>query len=194
MESKKKTKVVDKKAALLRATLELVNNEGFHDAPMSKIAQTAHVSAGTIYLYFKNKQDLINKLYLTVKQDFGDKIFEGFDPTLPVKDAFEKTWHKIADYKIRYKEEALFLAQCDNTPMIDDSVLQIGLHHLQPLLALWERGRREGVIKDVSPYLLYAFTVYPLTFLLHVNRSGKFRLDNEQLETAFNIVWDSIKK
>ena len=32
-------KIVDKRKALLDATLYLVNNNGFHDAPMSKIAK-----------------------------------------------------------------------------------------------------------------------------------------------------------
>ena len=56
-----------KRKALLNATLNLVNNNGFHDAPMSKIAKIAEVSPATIYIYFENKQDLINQLYLEIK-------------------------------------------------------------------------------------------------------------------------------
>ena len=52
-----KEKVSDKYTALLQATLTLVNNHGFHDTPMSKIAKLAGVSPATIYLYFENKQD-----------------------------------------------------------------------------------------------------------------------------------------
>ena len=59
-----------KREALVRATINLVNNNGFHAAPMSKIAKMAEVSPGTIYQYFENKQDLINQVYIEVKAAF----------------------------------------------------------------------------------------------------------------------------
>ena len=54
-------KSVDKRNSLIQATIELVNNDGFHATPMSKIAKMVNVSPATIYLYFDNKQDLVNK-------------------------------------------------------------------------------------------------------------------------------------
>ncbi|MDB4867155.1 MAG: TetR family transcriptional regulator [Cohnella sp.] len=35
---------------------------------MSKIAKKAGVSASTIYVYFENKEDMLNKLYLSIKK------------------------------------------------------------------------------------------------------------------------------
>ena len=72
----KKEKISDKRTALLNATLTLVNNHGFHNTPMSKIAKLAGVAPATIYLYFENKQDLVNKLYLEVKKDFSKEFRE----------------------------------------------------------------------------------------------------------------------
>lgn len=65
-------KSVDKRNALVKATIELVNNSGFHATPMSKIAKMANVSPATIYLYFENKQDLINQVYIEVKTAFTE--------------------------------------------------------------------------------------------------------------------------
>jgi AcrR family transcriptional regulator len=48
-------KSIDKRNTLIKATIELVNNNGFHATPMSKIAKKANVSPATIYLYFENK-------------------------------------------------------------------------------------------------------------------------------------------
>lgn len=190
-----KGKVSDKEEALLRATLELVNNNGFHGAPMSKIAKEARVSVGTIYLYFQSKQELINKLYLKVKQAFASKTFERFDESKPVREAFEQIWYAMADFKINNREEALFLAQCDNSPIVDEAVLEQGLRYIKPLLSLWERGRSEGVLKDVSPYMMYAFTVYSLTFLLQQSGSNdRFTFDESKLKQAFGMAWDSIRR
>ena len=188
-----KEKISNKYAALLQATLTLVNNRGFHDTPMSKIAKLAGVSPATIYLYFENKQDLINKLYLEVKTSFCSYAFQGYNIELPVKKGFEVIWYNISDYKLNKIEEAMFLSQCDNTPMIDEESIQKGLIHLQPLLDLWERGKNEGIIKSVSPYLLYAYTVYPLSFLLAMHVKGFNNFDEKDRLEAFQAAWDSIK-
>ncbi len=189
-----KEKVLDKRSALLDATLYLVNNRGFHDAPMAKIAKMAKVAPATIYLYFENKQDLINQLYLHVKASFSAHAFQNYDSTQPVKKGFETIWNNIAHYKINHLDEAIFLSQCDITPMIDEESKQKGLLHLQPLLDLWKRGQEEGVIKEVSPYLLYAYTVHPLSFLISVHQKEQFLLNETELKNAFILTWDGIKK
>lgn len=186
-------KSIEKQKALLNATLTLVNNCGFHDAPMSKIAKLANVSPATIYLYFENKQDLINKLYLETKASFCDYAFNGYNKDLPVKKGFEVIWYNMANYKLTEIKEASFLSQCDNTPMIDEEVRQKGINHLQPLIDLWEKGKSEGIIKDVSPYLLYAYSIYPLSFLVANSKTNNYSLTENNLCDAFKAAWDSIK-
>lgn len=186
-------KSIDKREALLSATLSLFNNGGIQEASMAKVAKLAKVSPATIYLYFENKQDLIHQLYLKVKFMFSQKAFQGFNVDAPVKKSFETIWFNIAEFKLNQPQEASLLSQCDNTPIIEDAVRQEGLIYLQPLLNLWDRGKAEGIIKDVSPYLLYAFTVYPMAFLMNAQNSAHYKLDNAFLHHAFKAAWDSIK-
>lgn len=188
-----KEKIIDKKNALLNATLTLVNNHGFHNAPMSKIAKLAGVAPATIYLYFENKQDLINSLYLEVKASFSRCAFEGYQESIPVKKGFEIIWYNIANYKLNQISEARFLSQCDNTPMIDDDISEEGLKHLQPLLDLWERGQKEEIIKPLSNYILYAYSIYPLSFLLAIQEKNFYRLDESIKTKTFQSAWDAIK-
>ncbi|MGO3690117.1 MAG: TetR/AcrR family transcriptional regulator [Psychroflexus halocasei] len=186
-------KVTDKKKALLDATLNLVNNDGFHKASMSKIAKLAKVAPATIYLYFENKQDLINSLYLTVKSSFSEYAFKDYRDDLPVKKGFEIIWYNIADYKLNKIDEATFLSQCDNSPIIDDAIAEEGLKHLQPLLDLWEKAKEEGIVKPLSNYVLYAYTIYPLSFLLAIQQKNYYSLDDEMRQKAFQSAWDAIK-
>ncbi len=186
-------KSIEKREALVRATIHLVNNSGFHATPMSKIAKMANVSPATIYLYFENKQDLVNKVYLDVKSKFTEYAFQNHNKDTPVAEGFEKIWKRIADFKLKEVEEAMFLAQCDNTPMIDEASRQEGLKHLQPLLDLWHRGKQEGIIKPISDYLLYAYSINPLSFLMLMQQRGVFKIDQDGLEDAYQAAWDSIK-
>lgn len=187
-------KSIDKRNALVKATIELVNNNGFHATPMSKIAKMANVSPATIYLYFENKQDLVNQTYIDVKAEYTEYAFKNYDENMSVEAGFERIWKRIADFKLKECENAMFLAQCDNTPMIDAHSRQEGIKHLQPLLDLWERGRKEGIIKPLSDYLLYAYSINPLSFLMMIQKRGDIQLDEKQLEEAYQSAWSSIKQ
>ena len=186
-------KSIIKRDALLRATLSLVNDGGIQSAPMSKIAAMAKVSPATIYIYFKNKQDLVNHLYLTVKLEFTQKAFEGYDPNTPVKQSFEQIWFNMAHYKLNHEAESSFLSQCDNTPMIDEVTRNEGLKLIQPLFDLMLLGQNEGVIKNISPYLFYAHTIYPMSFLLNMQKRGLFELSEQCLKDSCESAWNSIK-
>jgi len=193
LEMKIVSKSQQKREALVKATINLVNNNGFHATPMSKIAKMAEVSAGTIYLYFENKQDLVNQVYIEVKAAFSKFAFKDYSQDLSVEEGFEKIWKNIAEFKLKEIEEAMFLSQCDNTPIIDEASRKKGLKHLQPLLDLWEMGKEQGIIKPVSPYMLYAFSIYPIAFLMNMQQGELYKLTAAHIDEAYEMAWNSIK-
>ncbi|MFS4481730.1 TetR/AcrR family transcriptional regulator [Hyunsoonleella sp. 2307UL5-6] len=186
-------KSIDKRNALVKATITLVNNNGFHATPMSKIAKMANVSPATIYLYFENKQDLVNQTYLEVKSKYTDFVFETYTTNTSVIKGFELIWKRIAVFNSNESEYAFFLNQCNNTPIIDEPSRKEGIKHLQPLLDLWERGKQEGVIKPISDYILYAYSINPLSFLMMAQKQNEFELTGVHIDAAFVTAWDSIK-
>jgi len=187
-------KSIDKRALLVKATINSVNNNGFHETSMAKIAKMANVSPATIYLYFENKQDLINQVYLEVKISFTNHAFKSYKESFSVQKGFEVVWKNIADFKLKEVDKALFLSQCDNTPMIDEASRQEGLKHLKPLLDLWKRGQKENIIKNYSPYLLYAYTIYPIAFLMNMQKRNIFKIKKTDIEDAFQAAWNSVKQ
>jgi TetR/AcrR family fatty acid metabolism transcriptional regulator len=53
----------DKHERILRAAIKVFARNGFHNAKISQIAKEAGVADGTIYLYFKNKDDILIKVF-----------------------------------------------------------------------------------------------------------------------------------
>lgn len=186
-------KCPEKRKSLLHATLSLVNDNGFHDAPMSQIAKLARVSPATIYIYFKNKQDLVDQLYLEIKKQFGEYAFKNYHEDLSVEDGFKLIWFNIAQFKIMQVEESNFLSACDNTPIVKQEIRNQGLEYLLPLKLLWQRGIEEKILKDMSMYAMYAFTIYPLAFLLQCHQKKQCEFNSEKIEEAYKSAWDSIK-
>lgn len=61
---------------------------------MSKIAKTANVSPATIYLYFENKQDLVNQTYLEVNSKYTDFVFKTYTTNTSVIKGFFKRFNR----------------------------------------------------------------------------------------------------
>ena len=53
----------DKRDALLRAAIETFAARGFFNAQVADVARTAGVAAGTVYLYFRCKDDLLISIF-----------------------------------------------------------------------------------------------------------------------------------
>lgn len=183
----------DKELALLQATLTLVNHQGFHAASMSKIAQMAGISPGTIYLYFENKQDMLDKLYIIIKSEMCEYAFMKHNPQGGVVEEFKNIWYRIADYKISHIKEAMFLANCDITPVVTESSKKKALEFLNPLLDVWRRGQEEGIIRNISLHLIYAFSVNPLSYLIFSKVDKKIKLTQKQTDEAYEMAWKAIE-
>ncbi len=53
----------NKEIDILNAAIAVFAESGFHNAKIAKIAETANVAAGSVYVYFKNKEDLLLKIF-----------------------------------------------------------------------------------------------------------------------------------
>jgi TetR/AcrR family fatty acid metabolism transcriptional regulator len=59
----------DKRDALLRAAIETFAETGFFNAQVADVARTAGVAAGTVYLYFRGKNDLLISIFENTMRD-----------------------------------------------------------------------------------------------------------------------------
>ena len=54
---------VPKRDAILRAAIDVFAERGYFNAQVADVARAAGVAAGTVYLYFKNKDDLLLSIF-----------------------------------------------------------------------------------------------------------------------------------
>jgi TetR/AcrR family transcriptional regulator, fatty acid metabolism regulator protein len=53
----------NKEADILDAAIKIFAKNGFHNAKIYYIAETAGIATGSVYLYFKNKEAILNKIF-----------------------------------------------------------------------------------------------------------------------------------
>src|SRR6187200_402904 len=65
---------VPKRDAILRAAIDVFAERGYFNAQVADVARAAGVAAGTVYLYFKNKDDLLVSIF---ERTMKEAIAEG---------------------------------------------------------------------------------------------------------------------
>ncbi|MCK7516317.1 MAG: TetR/AcrR family transcriptional regulator [Ignavibacteriales bacterium] len=67
-----RTKEGNKEKDILDAAIKIFAKEGFHQAKISQIAKEANVATGSVYLYFKNKDSVLIKIF----EELWQKIYQ----------------------------------------------------------------------------------------------------------------------
>src|SRR5215203_5033544 len=62
--------VADKREAILRAATSVFAEKGFFNSKVADIATAAGVADGTVYLYFKNKDDVLHSVFDRAMAEF----------------------------------------------------------------------------------------------------------------------------
>lgn len=182
----------NKKKAICNAAIELITSEGFANTSISKIAKKANVSAATIYIYFENKEDLLNKLYLWIKQESSISFLKGFHEDLPVPEGIKILWFNIYHTIIAEPVKFAFGEQFANSPLVNRVSKTEGSKYYQPIYNLLKRGVDQRIIKDVPLEILSAYIFAPIMFLTKRQLSGEIMINEAILQETFGLTWDAI--
>lgn len=75
---------------IIDAALEVIAENGYHASQVSKIAKRANVADGTIYLYFKNKEDILISVFREKMGTFIDGAKRAIDDEQTANDKLFK--------------------------------------------------------------------------------------------------------
>ncbi len=183
-----------KEQAIFDAAITLITTNGLADTSMSKIAKVADVSAATIYIYFENKEDMLNKTYTHVKREIAAALGKGLQPKLTVEEAFKVIWNNFYKYAVKNSVKFSFTEQFANSPLVDRVHKEEGMSYFQTLFEWFERGKREKVFKDVPVEIFTAFAFAPLIGLVKQHFCGEVVLDNKLLKAVYEITWKAVAR
>ena len=188
-----RTKDEEKRAALFEATVKLVNNIGFVSSSVSRIAKEAGVSPATIYIYYKNKDDLLVSSYVDIKKSISKALLKDFDPELPIRDTLRKVCLRLFDYaskNIGYFMYAEQFSKSSYVSQLDKAEVE---KYFDPIAKVLQKGIEQKIIKDVNKEMLIAFIFHPIMALANPRLCREFEPDRKNIETAFTMIWDAIK-
>jgi TetR/AcrR family fatty acid metabolism transcriptional regulator len=83
----KATPAIDKRDAILRAAIKVFARHGYFQSQVADVARVAGVAAGTVYLYFRSKDDLLVSIF---ERTMKDAIDEGRAALADVADPVDR--------------------------------------------------------------------------------------------------------
>ena len=179
---------------IFSATLELVVQSGVAGVTMRQIARAAGMATGTLYIYFRDKEELLNQLYMSCRVDSVNAYFQGYDAASSFKKGFKVVWHNILQHRLNHFAVSVFMEQCYHSPFIYESTREMNERLFQPLFKFIERGKKEKILKDLDNLMLLALMMGTITGAIKFIKYHKKKTTEDRINDAFMICWDGLTR
>jgi TetR/AcrR family transcriptional regulator, repressor of fatR-cypB operon len=190
-------KVSDKRGDVMQAALELIAEQGFHRAPISKIAEKAGVAAGTIYRYFESKDVLITELYRKLEDEIMAVLQDGYPSGRPLRERFLFLNQRLLLYFIEHPLHFRYMEQYFNSPfginMHRDRISGKSKNN-DILKVILEEGISQQIMKDLPVVVLFPLAFGPMIILMRDHILGFITLDDSLIMKFTEACWDAIKR
>jgi AcrR family transcriptional regulator len=94
-----RAKSEDKRNAILDAATTVFAERGL-GAATAAISRAAGVAEGTLFTYFKTKDELVNALYREIKLELADAMMSDFPRRASVRERFQHVWDRYVQWGI----------------------------------------------------------------------------------------------
>ncbi|ABV38321.1 transcriptional regulator, TetR family [Shewanella sediminis HAW-EB3] len=186
----------DKKQTILDTALTLFVSQGFYATSTASIAKQAGVATGTLFHHFPSKDELMNHLFLTIKQEFANEIQAQIKDSGDLKQDAEHLWCSAIQWAMDNPLKQEFFQQYSMSPSIAIEIREQAMNGILGFMgALLQQGQAQGLL-----------AAYPLA-LMQDNCHGqylaatRFFLDNPQTwqdkshrQASFALFWNAMAK
>src|SRR5699024_3385647 len=142
---------------IIDAALEVIAENDYHSSQVSKIAKRANVADGTIYLYFKNKEDILVSVFNVKMGTFIKNIVDEINK-------YDHSYDKLLTLiKMHYKQLTelpyiAIVAQLElrqSKPALRLAINRVLKDYLDVIDAIIAQGIKEGAIRDdINPRIM----------------------------------------
>jgi TetR/AcrR family fatty acid metabolism transcriptional regulator len=145
-----------RKQQIMQAAIEVFGKYSYQNANISEIARKAGIAEGTIYQYFKNKQDLFFAIGLERTKDFCRQIDVQLEGITGTVDRLRKfVWYYLSYFKTNPDYvRSLMLEMRVSRDFVKSKSYKSFRAFSKQVLQILKEGQEEGIIrKDVDLYL-----------------------------------------
>ncbi len=179
----------NKRDAILDAMLDVVVERGFHEAPISLIAERSGSSAGLIYHHFSSKEEIIQALYERIHTLKMASFFDGFTPEMDSQQAFVHGCEKMYLFYRRHQKEMRFLEQYKNAGFPCQPELNAADQRIVAILKRFCSHSKGGVLNEWPAEVIEQITIGLIERLAQLPR----KLSSAVLREIAESLWEQVR-
>lgn len=182
----------NKRERILNAAAELIVKNGLQSS-MSAIADVAGVATGSLYTYFKSKEDMVAALYGRLADEIADAIVEPVDPALSHRERLMLYVDHYIDFIWEDAQRAFLFEYLSSLPSVPAAEMRRIFARVSDygdrLLA---EARQAGVLRDVQPSLMGAMIGGTVRNCLKWRRGNPAPLTMAERRDIAEMCWSAI--
>ncbi len=189
-----------KQQVIRQRALQMIVRHGFDGFSMQKLAKAAAVSPATLYIYFKDRDDLVLQLYRETMERMCAETLRDFDPNLSFEDGLRKQWQNRARFCLEHPLEAHFLEQIRYSPWHERAFAVSDNRFTRTMRAFVANAIRKKELVSVPVEVYWSVAFAPLYQLvkMHMHKKGlpgggSFTLDERTLQLTLDLVLKALR-
>ncbi|WKL49695.1 TetR/AcrR family transcriptional regulator [Flavobacterium pectinovorum] len=182
----------DKREKILKSVLVLTGRQGLASVTISGISKIAGIATGTLYIYFKNKEEVVQLAYAAVEDKMAQEMYRSFDINVLIRESLKQIYINMLNYRLRNYDETVFIDQYQQSGYIQlNFSKQLAEYEKQnkPLYDLLEKGQQEGIIKKVDAIMLISFFDGAVRSCSTGIIQKLFPLSRQIIDDSFDMIW-----
>lgn len=193
-----RTRDESKEACLKAKAMEMIVVNGFDGLSMQKLAKSANVSPATIYIYWKNREDLLNHLFHEVQEHFAEVASEGFTPEMTLRDGLWLQWQNRLRFIREFPVQFAFYEQFRHSPLINRGDKKFAVFKENMKLFI-RNAVANGEMQPMATEIYWSMAYAPFYSLVRCKYQGNsmlsdcFELSDADMEQAFEMVMKAFK-
>jgi TetR/AcrR family transcriptional regulator, repressor of fatR-cypB operon len=192
MRAARTKKVVDKRTAIIDAAVTLFAHRGFYGTTVPEIAQAAGVATGSIYLYFKTKEELVNAALTERKQGMLDTLVAAAGAGGDFETRFRRVWRQLVAYAVAHPADFLFFEMHHHAAYIEPATRAAGDRIMAVAVDFMREVMAAHGLASPGPEALVSLVWGALVGLLKAADQHYLRLDPQLVEAAGLVLWRAV--
>lgn len=182
----------DKRNAILSAAARVFAIKGL-GAATSAISKAAGVAEGTLFTYFKTKDDLMNDLYREIKLELADAMMSNFPRKKSVRVRLQHVWDCFVNWGAANPEQRKVLAQLEVWDGLSKEAAEAGSAPFTEVQTMAQDAMDQHLIRNLShEYVAAMMRSLAQTTIEFMARNPK-NADHFR-QTGFEVLWAGISK
>jgi len=177
----------------------MIVKHGFDGLSMQKLAKAAKVSPATIYIYFKDREDLIQQVAVQEVDKMISATFVGFKPDMSFPKGLKIQWENRMKYWTNHPLEAQFMEQIRHSPLGMEVFKKVKREFSIIMGEFVHNAIKNKEVVKVPIEVYWAIAFSPLYQLIKYHNDGRgvhlnhFTLDDKTLQQTLKLVLKALK-